>query len=781
MAGPGGTEVGRVSVKVVPDVDGFREKVKKELEEISKMEAEVKVTLDLTELKAQVEEIKALLKSIGDETVKINVKQNNSGVGGLAADTKKAAAEAKKLAQSMKEALGNGEEHRISRITRLMEGLGNAATNVGQAFLGIAASIGESLGNQLASFGQSLTQMIVQLLIWVPLISAIVGGVTFLVGFLAAAFLTLPALLFSIAGPIAAIALGFDGIKKAAKVLGPEIDKLKKRLSNTFAKELTPMFQAIKAVMPQISDGLNSIAISLSKFFTALSQSFTSVEGIKLLSAALQNVNAFLNDLLPGVKAFIDTFLQVASIKEVFQELGGAISNVLIIVKGFFDQAVQNGQLIQGVKNFRLILQQLASLFTNLLTNSLKFFNGATPGIDKFFTALNGFFNRIDWEKLGKAFGDVFKVLGDAIKDIPPQTITSITDSFVKLGEAIGKLLSGKSFEVLIAAFQAFVDLVTFLITLTDGVLEFFAAIGDFFSGIGDWFSKIDLFQAGSDMFGKLWDGIVEKWDLIVLFFESIPDKIGEFFSGAATWLLTEGADIIKGFLDGIVLKFLEVVAWFLALPETIKQLLADALSWLIEKGKQTIQGFLDGATGKFAEVTSFFIGIPAKIVAFFAGAPSLLFNVGVSIMQGLINGIKSMQGALNGVVGSASKGAAGAAQSALKVNSPSKVFEQIGIYVGQGLINGIQSMAPKVAEAGALLAKSVVAPMDVKGSFAVDLASAGASISAVSTSQLRVAAQVDSNGIEDRIVNALSRWTIDGKGLTRTVNNTNTRQNRRG
>lgn len=732
MAGPGGTEVGRVSVKVVPDVDGFRDKVKKELEEVEKMSADVTVELDLTKFKAQIEEIKLLLKSIGDETVNVNVNKNG-GVGGLAADTKKAAAEAKKLAQNMKEALGDGEEHRVSRISRAIEGLAGLLQKTGSAVVDLGSKGLSQLGDGFKSVGGSIAGMIAQLVIWIPLIAGLIGAVTFLVGFLAAGLLTLPAILFGILGPLAAVVLGFEGIKKAAQTLKPELDALKKRLSDTFAKELKPLFESIKKIFPTISNGLNSIATGVSKFVTELSKVFTSAEGVERLAKAFQNVNVFLDSMLPGIKSFLDTLLQAAAVPEIFQELGGAISDVFKQFQGFIQSSLDDKTLVKSVQNFRLILNDLVDLFTDLLTNSLKFFNGAAPGMDKFFRSLSEFFGRIDWEKLGKAFGDIFGGLADAISQIPPETIQSITDSFVSLGEAVGKLVTGKSFDIIIAAFQAFIDIVTLVILIIDGLLEGFASIGDGLAAVGEWFANLDLIEEGKRIFQGLWDGIVEKWDGLVLFIKSIPGKIDEFFGGAP--------------------------------------------SWLIEHGKEILQGLWDGIVEKVADVFKFFRDLPGKIVDSIPSPSEILKGVGKKIMDGLLAGIQSMIPSLGGILG----GIGSFIISHKGPPSKDKVMlVKNGQLIMEGLIRGLQEgFAPVSGLLDTMSSEIGSAFSDPSMLRAMQFS--GAEIATVGNTQLSIAGQVESNSLENQIVKALEGWTMDGKGLARTVNNMNTAQRRRG
>src|SRR5690242_992445 len=258
MAGPGGTEVGRVSVRVVPDLGDFRDEVKKKLEEVENMEAQVKVTIDLTEFKAQIEEIKALLKTIQDETVNVKI-DKDGGAQRMQDGLKGAASEAEKLGKKIKGAFGDGESDvgtRISRISRILEGFGNFMMKVGEQAQSLASDLGKELADGAKSFGSSLTALIVQLTLWGPLLIGAAGALLYLVGIVGAAVAALPALLFAIGAPIAAVILGLDGLKKAFKELAPEFTAMKNRLSDTFEKGFKPVVEGLKPLLPILSDGL---------------------------------------------------------------------------------------------------------------------------------------------------------------------------------------------------------------------------------------------------------------------------------------------------------------------------------------------------------------------------------------------------------------------------------------------------------------------------------------------------------------------------------------------
>jgi TP901 family phage tail tape measure protein len=103
---------------------------------------------------------------------------------------------------------------------------------------------------------------------------------------------------------------------------------------------------------------------------------------------------------------------------------------------------------------------------------------------------------------------------------------------------------------------------------------------------------------------------------------------------------------------------------------------------------------------------------IPGQIQGVFAGAQGWLINAGHNIVQGLINGIQAMVGQAAAAAANLGRAAVNAAQNALGIASPSKVFKDIGINVVRGFINGIDAerdtLISKMNSLGDAIAKSI-------------------------------------------------------------------------
>lgn len=776
MAGPGGTEVGRVSVRVVPDTDNFRDEVERELREIENLEAEVEVTLNLEKFKAQIDEVKVLLKSIQDEDVNVKIDENNS-VGKFSGDLRGANESLKAFAARVKDIGDGDEEKKVSRLGRAINNFGDLAQRAGRSVLSLGASLAESLGESAKGAIGNVASMVATMALWVPLLTALAGLIVFVAGAISAGFAGLPVLITGLIAPILAVVLGFEGIKKAAQQLGPEIDKLKKRLSDTFQKELTPIFAQLKRLFPVISDGMNEIAKSTSRFIGELVRVATTPANIENLRKALSGVNGMLDAMTPGVSKFIDSFFKIAGVEGLYKQLGETIGGVFEQVSRFFNGQFGSGELLKSLKNVDTLIQNLVKLFFKLLEGAQKFFNSATPGMDKFFDGITKFVTAIDWDRLGKIFGDTFGAIGKAFDDIDSTQLAFLVDGIENIGESVQALVDGKSFDILITSVRFFLDLISGAIDIINGFTEALAWIGDTILKIGDWISTIDLLPDGEALANTFNVGVISKIGELGEWFGNLGPTIAGWLGDSGQWLREKGRAVLDGFLAGNRMVWGNVYNFFAGtLPNAIRGAFSTAGTWLLNAGRNVIDGLRNGITNAWNTVMNFLRNIPSIVMGVFAGAGSWLLSAGRRIIDGLISGIQSAIGRIKSVLGGITnlipdwKGPA---------DVDSRLLIDNGKLIMQGLIVGLQSgfkpvqalLGGMTDEIGSAFGPSLVSDMQV----------AGADIAAVGTSQLQVAGQVDSN-LQGAVAAALSGWSVvlDETGMARLVNKGNQKLGRR-
>lgn len=772
MAGPGGTEVGRVSVKVVPDTDDFRRELRRELKDVEKTEkVNIPVEVDTAQAMAEIEKIKAELASIRDQTVRIRIDQQQA-ISNLTKDLNASFTSATKLGNALRGVFGKSERNELNLFQRVAQTGLTGFAKVADVAVNAASKLGETLGDFLtkavSSTGQGIASMVTSMIAWIPILSTIGGLVMFIGGALAAAFVGLPVVITALAAPIAAVVLGLDGIKKAAKQLTPAIDAIKNRLSDTFEKTLTPVFKNLGKLMPALSDGLNVVAISLSKIIKGFVDFASSEHGIRLVREALEGVSRFLDAIQPGLQSVFEMFLDIAGTVRFFDQLGNTVDLLAKRFSRFLADMKNSGDLDKGLKNLGDTLYSLSGLFYDLLQAATRFFNGAAPGMNKFFDALGRFFLRIDWERLGTAFGGVFAKLGEFVDNLDPATIEAFTDIFTGIADAITDLVDGGSMEALVTGFALVLDIIIGVVRVLDFLLEAFHSIISF-----DWGAALDGI---GNFFKGIWEGAVEAFEGVQQFIMSIPERIRGWLSGAGSALKERGAAFIQGLRDGVVERWNAVMDFIRSIPERIRSALSTAGSWLLDTGRRIMDGLRNGVTNAWNTVMGFFRSIPGLVMGAFAGAGGWLLSAGRRIIDGLISGIQSAIGRIQSVLGGITnlipdwKGPADV-DSKLLVKNGELIIQGLneGLSTGfqstQKLLNGMTNDLSTAFSDPALINTTTQLGADVTGNAA---------------SQLTVSGSVD--GLEAAVVAALSDWDVvlDDTGMARLVNRGNQKLGRR-
>ena len=541
-----GQQVGRVFVRVSPDTERFRSELKRELEMATEgMSVEVEVNADTAGARAEIAALKSEMSGLRSRSLNMNISGNaheqlsrmneqtkelNTNLAGTASQLRAVSTTASSASSSFKQT--NNEVNNVGRNGRGMSGVlrglvgglvgfgkasftllsegGQVAMktlfNVGE---GVAGGMAKVFSNFGASAGQALTSVVSALFmlagaaaIVIPLISALIGGLIFIIGGVAAGIGGLPVLLGGLLIPILAVVTGMDGIKRAAAPIVTAFDAIKERVSNTFERVLTPVFQRVADVLlPAISDGMDLVATKLGSFADNLVRVVTSEEGLQNIRNAFDGVGQMLDRMTPGMQTFLDGILDVLGTEELWTILGDTIGGVLKQVGDWFSEISESGLLTETLENVRTILDSLVALFFRLLTAAMKFFNGATPGVKTFLDGVSDLVDMIDWEWLGRMFGDVFGALGRWLSDIDQGTIDAIMESLQGMVDAIVEFIDSGGLDVLIAGFTALVDMGTEIIGFFTELGEAFQDTVGFAKDVGNAIG--DLFN-GNDAVGFL-------------------------------------------------------------------------------------------------------------------------------------------------------------------------------------------------------------------------------------------------------------------------------------
>jgi hypothetical protein len=334
-------------------------------------------------------------------------------------------------------------------------------------FSGLEDGLGGLKGG-LAAAAQTAVQLSAVLLQVSAIATAIAfagAAITAAYGAASAAIGVLPGALLSAGAAAATVALGLNGIKKAAQTIKPEFDALKASVSATFEKGLTPAFQQLATIFPKLQANINGVAQALSITATNMVVFLSSAQGVSMLQGIFDKTKAAILAIQPGLQDIISTLLLLANQKSVFDVLTKAVNDFGTAFKTAVTESIASGDFDAAMRGLSGTLAELSRGFADLVKNGITLFANAAPGLNFALKSITDFFNKFDWTRLGTAVSDVFKGLGQAINDIPQSTIDGITQGF----EDFGKAVNGPEFQ---AGFRALIDLIKQFVQALPGMLS---------------------------------------------------------------------------------------------------------------------------------------------------------------------------------------------------------------------------------------------------------------------------------------------------------------------
>jgi tape measure domain-containing protein len=225
---------------------------------------------------------------------------------------------------------------------------------------------------------------------------------------------------------------------------------------------------------------------------------------------------------------------------------------------------------------------------------------------------------------------------------------------------------------------------------------------------------------------------------MLVNLFVIWPAKVGLALTSlpgiVLHWITTTGLQAtlaLGSFLGGCLTKIgswlVDVGIWFAKLPGVIVHWITttgvqSALAFvnfhvmLMEKAYALTSAMVSWVAAMVPRVVAWFERLPGMAVAaiqalpglikgVFASAKTWLLDAGKQIVMGLVDGIKSAAGHAMSAVKDLAGNIVGGFQSALSINSPSKVMaDQVGVSIPEGIALGMNDGAHHIATAAARL-----------------------------------------------------------------------------
>lgn len=557
-------------------------------------------------------------------------------------------------------------------------------------------------GSALAS-GFASPNMLVNVAKFAAIAGLIAPALALATGLLA----TIPALISAIAVPIAALALGFDGIKKAAETLAPEVKALKEVMTQKFQDVFTPVFDKLRGIFPTLMQSLPRVAESLGTIAQAFVDTITSGSGLKKIEGIIGNIARTISTAAPGVSTFTDGMLGLAegvskkfpAVSEWFNQAGDSFAN-------WVEKVSSDGSLDRAMSTLGGTLKTILDTVGDIAKTGFEWLSDPEFGAR----------------------------LQQFVKDI--QTLTNVALPMLKgFFEQISDIIHGLAlpFELMNKNKDA---------TKLGGKGQ---DVATEFGAEPPEMTKWEAFEAGVNAIReRIRASFASVLAEVSIMAARIPAAI------STSWSTISGTvSTVFGTVVGVVrAKVGEIVGTVQSMGGQIAGAAASAWAQVVSATQtalaQVVSAVVSGGAQIIAEVGSW----PGKVGSALAGLADVGMNAGRALVQGLISGIGSMIGA---AVAKAQE-LMGAVRN-LFPNSPAKEgpfsgsgwVDKSGASIGKAFADGIGSQTSTVVSSAQSLMEAAQGAFD--------------------NSQINAAMQIPKNFAEATIGQFASDIGISGKG----------------
>ena len=197
--------------------------------------------------------------------------------------------------------------------------------------------------------------------------------------------------------------------------------------------------------------------------------------------------------------------------------------------------------------------------------------------------------------------------------------------------------------------------------------------------------------------------------DIVVEFINAVSDNLGEVINAGIDLALS----FIEGVADGITNNQARIEA---AVKQVIDAMIKAGISVIkgafgafMENGSQLLQSLVKGIKSKWGDAKTAVSGAIDKAKQGASKCGSALLQAGRDLVAGFKKGITEKAKSVADAARTMVTKAITAARSALKINSPSRVFMEIGRFTDEGFVVGLEKYSSKVAKTATGVADKVV------------------------------------------------------------------------
>lgn len=261
---------------------------------------------------------------------------------------------------------------------------------------------------------------------------------------------------------LAAVALGMDGIKKAATTARAPADQLKKSVSAVFASDMIAGFTDLGAVMGAITPQMQGVARATSGVFNGLASTIRA--NIPALQQLADGGAKFVTAMGPGINQLTASFIQFgAKASASATGVGAAFGGML----GRIGQAFNNLPVAQLMDTFASAATGIGNLVAQLVTTFGQLGVAMGPSLGALFTSLGTAIAAITPPLMqiaataGPALAQTFTNLAPALGSVS-QAFATMLSAIAPALPAVASLVSalagqlGPALPVIVGAFVAY-------------------------------------------------------------------------------------------------------------------------------------------------------------------------------------------------------------------------------------------------------------------------------------------------------------------------------------
>ena len=695
-------QVGRLSVRVLPDTTRFREDLKKALEraerglsvsieatvelaqgtlqkvkaQLEGLEAEIPATIDAKGLKPRVE---AILHSI-DADLPVGVDPSE-----------RFQAELEALRQSVEQI--DAEVPVVPHIsntfrlrTRLMHltrpRLVNVAVTLNKASYtrvatALAALSGGRAFNDISKQVRRVTKNLDRFAGVLGVVLPLVGSLSALLIGAGGAFLTLGGSVLSIipgllalpgilTGSLIGIGIMVAALWDFSKVLedlGPKYDHLQNLISDNFwAKAEAPIRNLAEKALPMLEDGLGSTATALGTFFASLSDTLASQGNLDLLDESFGYLSEAITIASEGIKPFTNAIIELGTVGMSYMPgLAKSFNGMALSFDNWVSKNTESGQMFEWIDTAIFNLQELGRVIVGASGVLGAFHMAASNAGGPTLTSLADGLESVNAALRGPAWQGalttVFLGASQAIDALGPG-VRALGDAFIDMAPTIGQILvlSGQlvsdGFEALATVFEqpAFQG---GLLSFFEGLLAGSGALQDAMPGLGDTLGAIfttlgDLAEVIGPVLGAAFDALGPVMQDLMSVISVLAPVLGEVLVGAIELLAPYIQDITSWIADWVA-QNPELSATLLAVVAAVGVLIAGAIS-LVSGISLLVGSFLSVVS--FAGTMGLSLGGLAAVLAKIVGVAALVVAGVAALVGGFVSAWNSSEQFRNTVMG---------------------------------------------------------------------------------------------------------------------------------